>query len=232
MRIAKSLVAAWVVLCAGGFFARAGQPLSAAPASEKAQVAAILADKDAAGSNPQFKAAVRHIAELGGTLDFDDAGQLVGVDLAGDRVSLSDADIPCLLAVPHLKQLKLSGAAVTNVGLRQVASISGLAELSLLDAQIDDAGLRQLTQLKNLSSLSIRRSSQVTDRGLGYLKQLPRLTKLGLLEVGITNRGLNQLADLKQLRLLDLRGTHKSAIQVWSDCELSGNCKRFGSAGP
>ena len=69
---------------------------------------------------------MRHIAELGGVLDFDAAGHLVGVDLAGDRVSLSDADVPCLTALPHLKQLKLSGAGVTNAGIRQVASLAGL----------------------------------------------------------------------------------------------------------
>ena len=158
---------------------------------------------------------------------------LVGVDLAGDRVSLSDADIPCLLAVPHLKQLKLSGAAVTNVGLRQVASISGLAELSLLDAQIDDAGLRQLTQLKNLSSLSIRRSSQVTDRGAGLPETVAQADEIGPARGRhYQPRSERNSRISKQLRLLDLRGTHKSAIQVWSDCELSGNCKRFGSAGP
>ncbi len=206
MHIAKSLLLAGIVLGLSGSLGRADGPIVPPPASEKAQVAAILADKELRGSNPHFVAAVRHIAELGGMLDFHEAGNLVGVDLAGDRVSVSDADVPYLLALPHLRQLKLSGAGVTNAGIRQVASIAGLAEISLLDAQIDDAGLRQLAQLKNLSSLSVRRSSQVTDQGLACLRQLPKLTKLGLLEVGITNRGLEELKGLAQLRLLDLRG--------------------------
>ena len=68
-------------------------------------------------------------------------GNLVAVDLASDRVSVSDADLPCLLALPHLKQLKLSGSGISNAGVRQISSLAGLTELSLLDAQIDDAGL-------------------------------------------------------------------------------------------
>jgi hypothetical protein len=152
-------------------------------------------------------AAVRHVAELGGTFDFDSAGNLVGVDLASDRVSLGDADIPCLVALPHLTQLKLSGAGVTNAGARQLGTMVGLSELFLLDAQIDNAGLKQLAQLTNLSTLNIRRSAQVTDGGLVALRQLPKLTNLGLLEVGITNRGPEQLQDLPQLRMLDLRGS-------------------------
>ena len=143
MHIAKRLLLAGAVLCLGQSFGGAGEPIK----SEKAQVASILADKETRGSNPQFVAAVRHVAELGGVLDFDEAGNLVGVDLAGDRVSLSDADVPCLLALTHLRQLKLSGAGMTNASVRQVASIAGLGELSLLDAQIDDAGLQQIAQL-------------------------------------------------------------------------------------
>jgi Leucine-rich repeat (LRR) protein len=206
MPITKRLVLAAIVLGLAGSSGRAEGPTAPPMTTEKAQVAAILADKEPGGSNPRFVAAVRHIAELGGVLDFDAAGHLVGVDLAGDRVSLSDADVPCLTALPHLKQLKLSGAGVTNASIRQVASLAGLGELSLLDAQIDDAGLRQLARLSGLGALSIRRSSQVTDRGLACLRQLPKLTKLGLLEVGITDRGLEELGGLAQLRLLDLRG--------------------------
>jgi len=207
MRVAKLFVLLIVGLGSGGAIGRADGPRAPSMASEKTQVAAILADKESGGSNPQFVAAVRRVAELGGQLDFDDAGNLVGVDLAADRVSLGDADIPCLLALPHLKQLKLSGAGLTNAGARLVGSIAGLRELSLLNAQIDDAGLKQLAQLTNLGTLSIRRSSQVTDRGLVELRRLPKLTSLGLLEVGITNRGLEELTGLTQLRMLDLRGT-------------------------
>ena len=71
--------------------------------SEKQQAAAILAGKGTGGPTAKFAAAIRRISQLGGQFEFDAAGWLVGVDLASDRVSATDADLPCLLALPHLK---------------------------------------------------------------------------------------------------------------------------------
>jgi type 1 glutamine amidotransferase len=176
--------------------------------SEKSQTAAILSGKrpQIADADNRFAAAVRRIDQRGGQFAFDAAGNLVAIDLASDRVSVSDADLPYLLALPHLKQLKLSGSGISNAGIKQLSSIAGLAELSLLDAQIDDAGLKQLARLTNLTSLSIRRSSQVTDAGLETLKRLPKLTDLGLIDLGITDRGLDAVKQMTRLRVLDLRG--------------------------
>ena len=174
--------------------------------SEKTRVASILGDGESQESDMEFAAAVRRIHERGGRFDFDGSGDLVAVDLASDRVSVSDADLASLLALPHLKRLKLSGSGITNAGVRQVSSLAGLTQLSLLDAQIDDAGLEQLVRLTNLASLSIRRSPALTDKGLEPLKRLPKLVELGLLDLGITDRGLEQIAALTGLRSLDLRG--------------------------
>ncbi len=173
---------------------------------EKTQVAAILAAGEMRGANPQVTAAVRQISRRGGQFHFDAAGNLIGVNLASNRVSIADADIPSLLVLPHLKQLTLSGGGVTNVGVKQLGAIAGLVELSLLDAQIDDAGLKSLTQLRKLSALRVRRSPGVTDQGLQCLKNLPNLTSLSLLEVGITDEGLKLIGELTHLRVLDLRG--------------------------
>jgi uncharacterized protein len=174
--------------------------------SEKAQARAILNGKERPGTNADFAAAIRRIHERGGQPAFDNAGNLVAVDLASERVSVGDADLPYLLALPHLRQLKLSGSGITNAGIERISSIGSLAELSLLDAQIDDAGLEQLARLTNLTSLSIRRSSQVTDKGLDVLGRLPKLTDIGLLDLGITNRGLETIKGLERLRAVDLRG--------------------------
>jgi type 1 glutamine amidotransferase/Leucine-rich repeat (LRR) protein len=173
--------------------------------SEKTRVQAILRGGESQAADADFAAAVRHIDQRGGQFVFDGSGDLVAVDLAADRVSVSDADLGCLSALPNLRRLKLSGSGITNAGARQIGSLAGLAELSLLDAQIDDAGMEQLVRLTNLASLSIRRSSALTDKGLEYLKRLPKLVDLGLLDLGITDGGLKQVAALARLRSLDLR---------------------------
>ena len=188
------------------FSASAAFGLEETAPSEKSQIDAILGSKESKGIAAEFAVAVRRVNERGGQFAFDEAGNLVDVDLASDRVSVADADLPCLLALPHLKRLKLSGGGISDVGVRQIGSIAGLEELSLQDAQIDDEGLKPLENLKNLSSLTIRRSPRVTDSAIEHLLQLPKLSKLGLLEVGITNRGLERLKGMTRLRALDLRG--------------------------
>ena len=174
--------------------------------SERAVVDGIRAGNPPQDAPPKFVAAVRRIDELRGQLEFDAAGRLVGVDLASDRVSIGDADLPLLVALPNLKRLRLSGSGITGAGVKEIAGIRGLAELSLLDAQIDNDGLGRLAGLPDLASLSIQRSGLVSDAGLEHLKRLPKLTNLGLLDLNVTDAGLARLAGLPQLRLLNLRG--------------------------
>jgi internalin A len=173
---------------------------------EKAMVELVRAGKTPSGVATGFVEAVRRVEALGGQFDFDRAGRLVGVDLAGDRVSATDADIPFLLALPSLRRLKLSGGGITGLGARQIAQITGLVELALIDAQIDNAALGQLARLANLDSLMIRRSPLLSDEGLKALARLSKLTSLGLLDVGITDRGVALLAELPRISVLDLRG--------------------------
>jgi internalin A len=186
---------------------RVAAPASPATSSEKSAVEAIRAGKTIAGADPRLATVIRKIDELRGQLEFDAAGRLVGVDLAGDRVSIGDADIPFLTALPNLRRLRLSGSGITGTGVKQIATIRGLTELSLLDAQIDNDGLGRLAGLSSLTVLSIQRSALVSDAGLEHLKRLPKLTNLGLLDLSITDAGLARLAGLTQLRLLDLRGS-------------------------
>lgn len=174
-------------------------------ATERDQVTAISAGTSPEGVEAPFASAVRRVEQLGGKFEFDPAGKLIGIDLAADRVSLSDADLPCLTAFPHLQKLRLSGNGVTCVGLETIATIAGLTELSLLDAQVDGPVLERLTQLAKLNTLTIRRSPLLDDESLKQLRQFPQLRKLGILECGIGNPGLTELAALAQLRLLDLR---------------------------
>jgi len=185
-----------------------GQESNSSPSTkcERETIALIVEGAPTPTADPKLLAAVRRIEQLGGTFEFDEAGNLVGVDLSSDRISAADSDLPHLLVLPNLQHLKLSGSGITNVGLLNVCSISGLTKLALLDAQIDDGGAEQLLRLQRLTELSIRRSPALTDKLLEVVRQMPVLTHLGLLEVGITDTGLELLKEMKQLRLVDVRG--------------------------
>ena len=73
------------------------------------------------------------------------------------------------------------------VGIRQLATITGLADLALLNVPIDNQGLAELSGLPNLTALTIQRSALLNDDGLQFLQRLPKLTKLSLLDVNITD---------------------------------------------
>ena len=181
-------------------------PAAESRPSDAALVDALRAGRPIASADRPFAAAVRRIDALRGKLEFDGAGRLTGVDLAGDRISVADADIALLASLPRLRSVRLSGSEITTTGLVRLRPLADLAELALQDTQIDDAGLRKLTSLKRLETLSLRRANNLTDNALACLKEFPVLTRLALIEDGFSDEGLEYLKGLAQLRVLDLRG--------------------------
>ncbi len=123
-------------------------------------------------------------------LEYDAAGNLVGVDLAGGRKSIGDADVECLPALGHLTKLRIAGGEVTNAGAKVLGAMTGLVELALLGSQIDDEGFRRLKPLSKLTALNLQRSVNLTDAGLDCLKSFPNLIALGLGDNGFSDRRL------------------------------------------
>ena len=190
--------------------------LAAEPAaSDAALVAAVRAGKPVVAADRPVATAIARIDALRGKMELDAAGRLVGVDLAGDRVSVSDADVAAIAALPRLRSVRLSGSQLTSAGLERLCSLGDLAELALQDAQIDSAGLRKLTTLKKLQTLLLRRANNLTDEALDCLKEFPVLTRLSLVEDGISDEGLEHLKDLTQLRVLDLADARAWAMPDW-----------------
>jgi Leucine-rich repeat (LRR) protein len=157
--------------------------------------------------DPQFAAAVRRVLACGGTFEFDKAGQLIGVDLAGDRVSATDAEVVALSALPNLQRLRLSGGGITATGIRKLCAFASLTDLFLLDAHVDNVAFGQLAKLANLRSLRIRRSPELNDEGVRQVVAFPKLDDIGLLEVAITDKSLAVLAEVGRFRSIDLRGS-------------------------
>lgn len=200
----------WMPILAVGVVATGvGRSLAAEPPAawtEQEVVAALRKGEMPPGVDPRFVAAVRKIDELRGQLEFDSEGRLVGADLASDRISVTNAEVQRLLALPNLKRLRVSGSALGRQGIEHISQLSGLAELALWNVPLDNDKLGLLGSLKALTSLSIHRTALLSDAGLVHLRRFPKLTHLALVEVGITDRGVAQIVrDLPKLRLLDLR---------------------------
>lgn len=197
-----------ILALAGGIILTGPAPAAkgfSAP-SEQSLVADIRKGEVPPGADPRFVAAIRKIAELRGQVEFDDSGRLVAVDLASDRISVTDGEVQRLLALPNLKRLRVSGSALGRRGLEHISRLSGLVELALLNVPLDNDGLGLLASLTRLTSLSIHRTALLNDAGLVHLRRFPQLTHLSLIEVNLTDRGVAQIVhDLPALRLLDLR---------------------------
>ena len=72
-------------------------------------------------------------------------------------------------------QLNLTGAKITDAGLKDVAKLQKLEWLFLSNTQITDACLKDLAKLQNLTILRLN-YTQITDAGAAELKKaLPKL---------------------------------------------------------
>ena len=144
------IVVYWLAVLVGSTGAAPAAAGSSPAPSERARVALIRAGKQN-GIDPKFAEAVHRLDTLQAGLEFDDTGNLIGIDLASGRQSVADADIETLTALPHLMHLRLYCSGVTNAGAKRISTMTILVELALLNSQIDNDGLSMLTALGNLS---------------------------------------------------------------------------------
>ncbi|MCY2931511.1 MAG: hypothetical protein NTV86_18880 [Planctomycetota bacterium] len=144
---------------------------------------------------------------------------------------ITDEDVGRLQVLTGLRELRLGGGEITDVGLAHLKGIkvqkltldltgpkitdAGLAHLKGLDAldtlefhqaAITDDGLANLEGLKALRQLVIPKM-MVSDAGLAHLAGLKSLRELNLADTPITDAGLAHLAQLKGLESLELQNT-------------------------
>ena len=149
------------------------------------------------------------------------------------RTKITDAILPELKAFPNLQELDLSGTAITDAGLEQLAlpkfkvanpdGTPGFQRLSLADTKVKWAAIQQLAKKHVISHLdlsglqisdadlatgisvsSLRLShNPITDEGLPALLKNSRLHGLDVSDTAITGSTLN----VPSLQRLNLDGT-------------------------
>lgn len=144
------------------------------------------------------------IAEAGGSVTRDRAGRITRVDLRSSWVT--DADLPQLIALPHLAHLDLSLTRITDHGLQQLKNAPGIVELNLYYAeQITDEGMAAVKGWQKLRRLNLR-GTKITDTTLEHLANVPTLEALDVGFAQITDVGLDRLTPLTNLRELVIGG--------------------------
>src|ERR1700693_204945 len=191
----------------------------------------------ASASAAEIKAATetQWIEGVGGTVIADPAGRITGVDLRASWVT--DTDLRKLVRMPYLD---LSLTRITDQGMQELKTLSGIVDLNLRyaeyvtdeglsaikgwrklkrlnvhGAKISDTTLEHISGIATLESLNIG-SAMVTDIGLERLTSLPNLKELTLGGNKLTDAGLQALRQMPSLTYLDLGGRQGTDANVWA----------------
>lgn len=124
------------------------------------------------------------------------------LNLTGNR--LSGSGFAYLRGLNELEDLVLSETDVDDAALTRIRQPK-LSSLVIGMTAVTDEGMKHLATMKSLSALNLP-GTAVTDKGLSQLAAHPNLAVLNVAECRIRGSGLKSLETLKSLRLLDLSG--------------------------
>jgi YHS domain-containing protein/uncharacterized membrane protein len=159
------------------------------------QASSVGQPKPLAGVLPLAETLADELNIALGALSQDDPWLQCNASIAG--TNFSDADLAKLAPLAlNLRWLDLSGTAVTDAGLAQVAAMRHLTRLELERTAITDAGLTRLGGLADLESLNLY-GTAVTDAALETLKPLAKLRQLYLWQSKVTPEAAKAFAEAR-----------------------------------
>ena len=171
-----------------------------------ALLAALPATAPAADSE-----AVARIKKIGG-LVFPTVGEEGGwkVEFHLSGRALSDEGLVQVAALENIVRLNLRDTQVTSAGLLHLKGLTKLERLHLERTRVDDEGFVHLAGLANLEYLNLY-GTKITDKALAHLGGLKKLRQLYVWQTGVTDEGVARLAKaLPELRIV--RGVDLSKI--------------------
>lgn len=151
--------------------------------------------------------------------------QLFGVD---------DSEVAAISRLPVLERLRLDHSAwVTDEGLAELRHLPHLRSFALTGAAITDAGVKTLAGLPGLEEIRLQgEGPMLTDEAAEALRRLPRLRRLEIIgRAAVTDAGVAHLGRLSQLETLWLHGCagvgddsmpHLAPLSLLSELDLSG----------
>lgn len=111
------------------------------------------------------------------------------------RTNFGDAELAKLAPLAaNLRWLDLTGTAITDKGMAQVAGMPHLTRLHLARTAVTAAGLQQLASLGDLAYLNLH-GTPLTDAALEHLKPLRKLRQLFLWQTGISSSAAQSFAE-------------------------------------
>ncbi len=131
------------------------------------------------GAPPDPTPALERITFVGGSVQRDAEGNVVGVDLAGREFKSSDMAL--LKAFPKLKRLNLTMTVAGDVSYSQLEGLTEIEELNLSRSRASDQSMPYLRNMKKLRKLDVS-GTFVSDKGLENLMGITTLQELNVIE--------------------------------------------------
>jgi internalin A len=152
-------------------------------------------------------AAVARVEALGGTIQKDGSGNVVGMripvpDMANNDPAANDKDLATFAKVTTLTNVFVGSTNVTDAGLKHIATLPRLKSLAIVSADISSESLKCLKDKTMLESLDLRECMRIDDDGLKHLKGLTNLKALKLKCTAPGDKGLMHLSALSDLKVL------------------------------
>ncbi len=148
---------------------------------------------------PDSLAKLPIVVELYNHLDSAYFGTIPGT-LGVEPITNTDATIPCLAGLSHLRSVAFGDSDLTDAGLQYVAGLSTIESVTLRNTHVTAAGIKQLARLPNLRELTLE-GFTIDDAAVETLNKLPSLEELA---INSNRANLVQLRGLSQLRKLSI----------------------------
>ena len=146
--------------------------------------------------------AVRDLEELNlsgarisdeGLVNLRDLTKMKTLDLWGND-AITDKGLRHLASMRRLEQLWLGATEIRGTGLAHLRGMTSLRILHLSHTHVDDAAISRLQNCKNLETLTLF-NTEVTDQCIEQLTQFPNLDYVILGNTKVTDAGLQRLRD-------------------------------------
>jgi Leucine-rich repeat (LRR) protein len=152
------------------------------------------------------------VAELGGKVHRDAAGNVVAVNLRGTWVD--DVEMIDIARLPKLQRLDLSHTRITDEGMLHLKPASQIEDLNLYYAEwITDQGMTAIRNWKKLKRLNVR-GTRISNGTLEIVSHMPQLEALDISNSQITDNGMDMLITLTSLKELSLGQGRVSAADL------------------
>jgi hypothetical protein len=119
------------------------------------------------------------------------------------RGDLSDASVELLCRLPNLRNLKIIGVNIGEVGMQAIAG-TRIERLELLDATFQCDPLEKVGQMQQLTNLALLDERRGAIRSFRPIAGLPRLESLSLSGASVPEDDLKYVTQLGSLRYLGL----------------------------